>query len=239
MDSETRAEILDLLYVHATGKDYGHEASELAMLVKQRHPRATDVLGVACGSGLHLTALRDYFGLVEGTETFEPMCRKARLRAAPSTIHHADARTLVLPRTFDAIVVLFSTIARARTLGELTDTVSNLARHLSSGGVLVVDPWYTPSDWNAKPLEYIVASTDDAIVIRASHVLRKGNVSTSRSTYLYGKIVSGIEVHHESHELTLFSYDEYQAAFEQAGLADVQVVRLPPRRRPRVVGVLK
>lgn len=239
MDNQTRAEILDLLYTYATGKDYVQEAFEIATLVKQRHPRATDFLGVACGSGLHLIALRDHFGLVEGTETFEPMCRKARQRATPIVIHLAEAKTLALPRTFDAIAVLFSTIARAITLEELTDTVGNLTQHLSPGGVLIVDPWYTPDDWNVKPLEHIVAVTDDALVIRASHIVRQGNVSTSHMTYILGKATPGIQVHQESRDLTLFSYDEYRTAFERADLTEVQVVRLPPRRRPRIVGVAK
>lgn len=235
MDDDTRAELLDAIYV-GSGRNYLQETDELTSIIRRHLPISESVLGVACGGGLHLLALQRHFGRVEGTETFDAMCRIARSRVGDIPIHFADARTMQLTTTFDSIVVLFSTISRAHDNDELAGTLRNLVKHLSPGGVLVIDPWYTPDEWQDNTIAHVVAKTDSKLVIRASHSTSSGTISTSHMAYLVGRPESGIAIYRESRDLTLFSYPEYLAAFRAAGMVDPEVVRLPPRFRPRIVG---
>jgi SAM-dependent methyltransferase len=236
MEDAIRAKIYDAIYAHGSGKNYAAEASEMAAEIKARATDVSSVLGVACGSGLHLVALRDHFPCVEGTETFGAMCEMARQRTGGMAIHLAEAATIDLGRTFDAVVVLFSTISRPATYLDLVRSLFRLRAHLRPGGVILVDPWYTPEEWHDDALSHAVVSSDDGLVVRAIHTSSERRRSTSQITYLYGEPGKGVSVYVESRNLTLFTYREYLDAFAEAGFVESEVVRVPPRMRPRIVG---
>ena len=66
------ASAYELIYVVAAGKNYQREAHDVAALIRQRHPTADSLLDVACGTGLHLSHLRNSFAHVEGLELVRP-----------------------------------------------------------------------------------------------------------------------------------------------------------------------
>ncbi len=49
-----------------------------------------------------------------------------------------------LGRTFDIVTCLFSAIGYVKTLDNLTRAVQCMVHHLTPGGVLVIEPWFTP-----------------------------------------------------------------------------------------------
>jgi oligopeptide/dipeptide ABC transporter ATP-binding protein len=82
-------------------KDYGAEAEKLTAFVHQ-YGRSTGnrLLDVACGTGLHLSYLKQHFQ-VEGLDLDEQLLAIARQRNPKVPLHHADMTDFDLGRTFD------------------------------------------------------------------------------------------------------------------------------------------
>ena len=93
-----------------------------------------------------------------------------------------------------------------------------MAAHLVDGGVLIVEPWFTPEAWRPgtihgslvvdeaelKVARLVVSSTRDRFAVTPMHHL------VARP--------SGVTYFVETHELLLATADEYRAAFTRANL---------------------
>src|SRR5438874_1340096 len=82
-DSQTMygksARIYDLLYTGSGIKDYAAEVKEIHRIIRESCPAATTLLDVACGTGAHLAALREWY-TVEGVDLSPEMLEFARDR---------------------------------------------------------------------------------------------------------------------------------------------------------------
>ncbi|MCU0722306.1 MAG: class I SAM-dependent methyltransferase, partial [Planctomycetes bacterium] len=101
---------------------------------------------MACGTGRHIEHLRAEFD-AEGLDASEGMLEAARASNPGTPFHLGDMRDFDLGRTFDAVLCLFSSIGYAKTPEGLGRAVRAMARHVRPGGILVVEPWFTPADW--------------------------------------------------------------------------------------------
>ena len=231
--SET-AEVYDLLY-EAAGKDYAAEAGDLHRLIQSFRPGAATLLDVACGTGAHLARMRRWYE-VAGADIEPAMVAEARRRNPGVEVAETDMRALALGRRFDAVTCLFSSVA----YGDALDAaVAALAAHLAPGGVLVLDGWIRPGDWldEMPPHALSARSPDGALAAcRVGHSTRDGRHTHLDLQYLIGR--TGRPTVHvvEHHELTLFTDEEYRAAFTRAGLT-VEIVPGPFVERGRYAGV--
>ncbi len=209
------AEVYELLY-RSRGKDWTAEAVELARLIRARRPEADSILDLACGTGAHLAAFSALFGRAAGVELSEPMRQVAKTRSPRATIHSGDMRTFELDHRFDAISCMFSSIGYLRDVAELRSTIARWVRHLLPGGVLVVEPWWTPERFIDGYVAADVGRDGHRSVTRLSHSRRAG-----RTVHMDVRFVAadagGIVQFDESHALTLFTMEEYLQAFELAG----------------------
>jgi trans-aconitate methyltransferase len=236
-DDQDLASAYELIYVGAAGKDYQREARDIAALIRQRHPAADSLLDVACGTGLHLSHLRDDFAHVEGLELADPMRKAAAARLDGVAVHAGDMRDFRLTRTFSAVTCLFSAIGYARSVDELHQTIDCLAAHLEPGGVLVLEPWFTPSQFIVGPVDTGTAADGRRHLTRMCVSKQAGTTSTLTMHYLLGDTRTGIRHWTEEHVMTLFADEQYLHAIRRAGLRDVE--RLPGWRdqRPRIAAV--
>jgi SAM-dependent methyltransferase len=215
------AEIYD--HVHQSrGKDYTAEAAELAALIRARKPGAASVLDVACGTGGHLLPLLDLFGRVEGLELSGDMLGIARPRMPSVPLHQGDMRDFALDGAFDAITCLFSSIGYLRTTAELDKTLSCFARHLNPGGVAAIESWVFPDTFLPGYVASDLVRLNGRAIARMSHSVRENGVTRMEVHYLDGG-PGGIRHLTDTHRLTMFTRDEYEAAFGQAGF-DVEYV---------------
>lgn len=229
------ADVYDLLY-EAAGKDYEAEADALHELVQSRRPGARSLLDVACGTGAHLLHLRDGYD-VAGTDLEAAMLDQARQRLPDVPLTEADMRELDLGRTFDVVTCLFSAIGYMASTADLDRAIAAFGRHLAPGGIVIVDGWIRCSAWIDPGVVHALSiNRDQRAVARVVRSRRSGTRTTLELHHLVGT-PSGIEHVVETHELTLFSDDEYRAAFERAGLT-VDVVASPHPERDRYVGSL-
>lgn len=227
------AEFYDDFYGH---KDYADEVQRLRAVVRDRAPGARRWLDVACGTGRHLELLARHFE-VAGVDLDPTLLAKARTRCPGVELTVGDMRSFALDRRFDVVSCLFSSIGYARTVEGLHATVANLARHLAEGGVLIVEPWFEPGEWETgrvaaeRPIEGGRRS-----LVRMFASGREGNVSHLDIHYLVG-VDGDVTYGHEHHELGLFPWDEYRSAFEAAGLVGVEIDPAGLIGRGLVIGV--
>jgi SAM-dependent methyltransferase len=202
-----------------SGKDYAAEAIRLKRYIAD-HQRSDGraLLDVACGTGGHVPYLRDDFAY-EGLDLDPGMLDIARARFPGIPFHQGNMLDFDLKRTFDVVTCLFSSIAYSRTVPGLHKAISNLARHVRPGGVLVVGPFIAPEDWiSGQPHAVFVDQPDLKLArINVSGVDASGRVAILDFHYLIGT-PAGIEQFSERHELGLFTDADYRAAFATAGL---------------------
>jgi SAM-dependent methyltransferase len=126
--------------IYQSMKDYGAEADTLMGIIRAyRRSPGNRLLDIACGTGLHLSYLKEHF-YVEGLDLDEHLLAIARHRLPEVPLHHADMTDFTLGRRFDVVTCLFSAIGYVKTLDHLAHAIQCMASHLSPGGVLLIEP---------------------------------------------------------------------------------------------------
>lgn len=216
------AHLYDTIYL-SRGKDYAAEAGSVHQSI-QYHLRSggNTLLEVACGTGLHISYLREHYQ-VEGLDLDERMLEAARQKCPGLSFHLGDMRDFDLGQQFDAITCLFSSIGYVRTIDGLHQAVGNFDRHLKPGGVMVIEPWFTPDAWFPGNIHATFVDEPRLKISRMNLSGQEGNLSFFIFHYLVGT-PEGIEYFTERHELGLFTVDEYLSTFHAFGL---EVMRDP------------
>ncbi|HVN54976.1 MAG TPA: class I SAM-dependent methyltransferase [Anaerolineaceae bacterium] len=207
------AQYYDKLYAF---KDYRGEAEQVRAAIAARIGADRRLLDVACGAGLHLQYLRDHFD-VAGLDLDAGLLEAARERLPGVPLYQADMETFSLGQTFTAITCLFSSIAYLKTFDRVASACRTMARHLDPGGVLVVEPWFTPAAWIPGRVHVVQVDEPELKIVRMSTSLVDGRVSYFDFHYLIGT-PGGTEHYVERHELGLFEEAEMRQALESAGL---------------------
>jgi SAM-dependent methyltransferase len=201
----------------AAGKDYVAEAEKIhGFIQKYKCTDGNTLLDVACGTGTHAGFLsRNY--KVMGIDLNADMLKVARKKYREIRFRRGDMRDFDLRRKFDIVTCLFSAIGYMRTKVDLQKAIKNMSQHLLPGGVLLVEPWFGPEQWNAGYVSIARVDKPDIKIIRMSHAGKKGKLCLLDFEYLIGT-ARGIEHIREHHEFGLFTPDEYMYAFKKAGL---------------------
>lgn len=209
------SELYDLFY-SGRGQDFASDAGILAKIILDRKPDARSVLDVGCGTGEHLRSLAVYFDDTTGLEKSAPMCALARAKQPEVPIYEDDMRTFDLDRSFAAICCLTSTIGYAADVTELEATFATMARHLVPGGVLLIDPYWSPDNYIDGHIGHHITRDDTRTVARLSHATRSGTSVRHEAHYLIAD-ASGIRHVVHTQPLTLFTESEYLSALERVG----------------------
>jgi SAM-dependent methyltransferase len=214
MFSQT-ARYYDTIYLAM--KDYRAEADTLTAFIHQyRRSTGNRLLDVACGTGLHLSYLKHRFQ-VEGLDLDEQLLAIARQRHSDIPLHHADMTDFALGRTFDVVTCLFSAIGYVKTLADLSRAVQCMAQHLSAGGVLLIEPWFTPATWRPGTVHARFIDEPDLKIARINTSCVDGRLSSMDMHYLIGT-PEGTKHYVERHELGLFTTEEIIHALTACGL---------------------
>ena len=210
------ANFYDEIYA-AIEKDYAAEAEKAHQIIK-KHKRSPGkrLLDVACGTGLHANKFNRRYQ-VEGLDLDPAMVSVARRNYPTIQFHCGDMADFNLHRQFDVIVCLFSSIGYVKTKARLFQSIQSMNRHLAPGGVLLVEPWFTPKQWKVGHVGTILVEKPDHKIVRMSRSAQKGKVSILDLDYLIGTS-KGIEHRSEVHEMGLFTHEEYLEAFRRSGL---------------------
>ncbi len=206
----------DVLY-EALGKDYSKETERAHKLIRKYcQSGGFNLLDVACGTGTHAGYLSRYYK-VEGMDIDPDMVSLARKKHEKIRFFQGNMIDFNLNRRFDAITCLFSSVGYVKTKANLNKTIKTMTRHLRDGGVILIEPWFTPEQWTVGRIHTLHASTPELKITRMSHSGRRGNISVLDIQYLVGT-EQEIEHFTEKHELGLFSHKDYLNAFRSANL---------------------
>ena len=212
---KTLAKYYDLFY---GWKNYEKEAATIRELIHaHKTSPGNDLLEVACGTGKHAKRLKNDFKIV-GTDLNDAMLRIARRRCPDVTFRHADMVSLDLDRQFDVLLCLFSSIGYVKTRARLKKTLFNFACHLKPGGVMIVEPWWTPANFKPGAVTMSTAGDDTVKMVRQSVSKVRGNVSIMDMHYLIAEKDKAVTHHVDRHELGLFEREDTLAFMRQAGV---------------------
>ena len=199
-------------------KDYATESRRLQELISQRFGLTRGkLLDVACGTGRHIEYLKANFD-IQGVDLSDQLLTSARLRNPEVRFHTANMLDFDLKEQFNVVICLFSAIGYVKTKQNLHRALSSLGRHLLPGGVLVVEPWFTPEAWYPGRVHALCIDEPELKLVRMNTSQVSGRVSILDFHYLVGS-PQGVEHFTELHELGLFTRTEMEQAFQQAGLA--------------------
>lgn len=207
----------DTIYA-GQGKDYVAEAQVVARIVRDRAPGAGSLLDVGCGTGMHLAAFAEQFEVALGVDVTPQFVEHCRARGLDAI--EGDMRDLRPGRSFDVVASMFSAIAHVRDVDELDRAVASMASCLAPGGVLVVEPWFAPAQWEVGHHGVEVVDGDDEILVRTNHSGLDGDRSVLHFAWTHVD-PSGITRMDEQLHLLLVEPERYRIAFERAGLQDI------------------
>jgi ubiquinone/menaquinone biosynthesis C-methylase UbiE len=203
--------------VYHSFKDYEAEADRLTVVIEENlRSEGRRLLDVACGTGSHITHLKQRFQ-VEGLDVSTEFLEIARRKHPEVTFHHGDMVEFDLAARFDVVTCLFSSIGYVRTLENLTQAVTCMVRHLVRGGVLIIEPWFTPDTWYTPSVHATLTDEPELKIARVNTSLVDGRLSYFDLHYLIGT-PEGTEHFVERHELGLFETEEMRKIFTEAGL---------------------
>jgi len=199
------------------GKNHTTEAQKVHQII-QRYKRSSGnvLLEVACGTGLHAAVLQKFYQ-VEGLDLDAEMLAVASQNYPDIPFHQADMADFDLGTQFDAITCLFSSIGYVKTKEKLEQAIQTMTCHLHSGGILIVEPWFTPEQWKPGRVSALFVDQPDLKISRMNISEVEGRLSFFVFHYTIAT-PQGIEYFTERHELGLFTHEEYLEAFRKAGL---------------------
>lgn len=197
-------------------KDYPGEVRRLKEIIGERLPHARTLLDVACGTGLHLQHLAEDYE-VEGLDLSEEFVAIASKRLPDVPLHRAGMENFDLGREFDVVTCLFSSVGYVQTPQRLEAAVATMTHHLSPEGLLILEPWFSPDEFEIGHLGAVFVDEENLKIARINDSYVRDDVSHFTFHYLVGTR-DGISYFTEEHSLGLFTPEQYRGAMERAGL---------------------
>ena len=198
-------------------KNYGKEAGRIETLIKlHKRSSGNHLLDVACGTGSHMAYLKQHY-IVEGLDFSPEMLRIARKKHPNLAFLRGEMTSFKLKDRFDVITCLFSAIGHVKTKVRMRKAIRNMANHLQPGGLMILEPWITPSNFKKGLVGFNFVDKPHLKIARINIGRVKGPVSEFEFHYLIGAPGS---VRHvvDKVSLGLWTHEEYLDAIRDAGL---------------------
>jgi ubiquinone/menaquinone biosynthesis C-methylase UbiE len=154
---------------------------------------------------------------LEGLDINEELLTRARDRLPGIPLHLGNMMDFDLGRSFDVVTCLFSSIVYVQTAANMKRTVANLARHVTPGGLLLIEPMFPPENYWLGRVTLNTYDGPDLKIVWMYVSERAGDLARLNYHFMVGT-PQGIETFEEVHDLGLFTDAEYRDAFADAGL---------------------
>jgi SAM-dependent methyltransferase len=217
------APFYDLLKSH---RDYDREAASIRGLIHRYAPQAKTVLEVACGTGTLLAQLKEYERV--GVDVSEAMLAVARKKLGDEVaLVHGKMQDFQLPRPGADVLLLLDGAIGSAGPAELEPTLQGFVRHLMRGGLLVIEPWFTPEEWKPHRVHVTNHANDGVTAVRVAYGYPDGRINfhTTIGT------TAGLHAFDERYDFTLHPEAAMVEAFQAVGFTEVRKEAAPGFRR--------
>jgi len=220
-------------------KDYKKEVEIVKkLLLKYKKSDGKELLDVGCGTGQHLKYLKNYFSCT-GIDVNKEMLEIARKNVKGVVYKQADMIDFNLNKKFDMIICLFSSIGYVRTYSNLKKTIQNFSNNLKTGGVVLIEPWFTKDTFIPGKLHMTTCDGEDIKLVRLDFSRVKGNISIIEMHYLIAEKRKGVKYFSDQHELGLFRIDKTLGFMRDADLKSMYLKHGLKMQRGLYVGIKK
>ena len=226
------SKIYDLLYSY---KDYDLETEFLmANLPATTEPRLLDV---ACGTGMHLKALRQKlpFAILAGIDINREMLNVALSKNLNARLVQGDMREFNLGQNFDIVYCLSSSIQYNTSREDLRRAISSMRRHTVNGKV-IFDLSYCAERWR-EGYTNITANSDGRLDVAELYTSNSsGGLSYWNPLYLVKDRTTGeIDMHVDKHTIKLWSMTEVKDVLDSDNIP--YIVRYDFKQRKKSLKV--
>lgn len=137
-------------------KDYEEETKFLLEAIQKfSKNECKTILSWGCGTGSYEILLKKKGFDITGVDFSEEMLNIAKSKIKKLNIEidflKGDVRNIKLNKKFDLVLAMFNIIGYQNTNQDVQDFIQNTARHLNSGGILMLDGWYQPAILKDRP----------------------------------------------------------------------------------------
>jgi len=199
------AKMYDLIYSY---RDYSKEADFLIKNLAQRS--SPKLLDVACGTGVHLEALRKRLPLaiLEGIDLNQGMLEVTKEKSLDVALTQADMRDFDLSRDFDLVYCLSSSIQYNLSQEDFKRTIDSMRSH-AVGGKVVFDLAYCSERWK-EGYTNITANSDERFDVAELYTSHSNDgFSYWNPLYLIKDKKTGkMDMHVDKHKIKLWSISE-------------------------------
>ena len=212
---ESLAQYYNYIY---SWKNYENDARLLRALI-QKHKKSSGsrLLDVACGTGKHIQYLKNDFECI-GVDISEQMLAVARENLPSIRFIRANMTDFSLDECFDVVTCLFSAIGYLRTRREIDKAIHNFAKHMKTGGVLIIEPWIRKSKWRDKSVDLQTYDSEELKLARVNYGSMRGNFSILDEKYLIAEKNKGIKYVKDRNRMRFFEPEPTLSSMRNAGL---------------------
>lgn len=209
------AKYYDLLYAW---KNYKKDVDKINKLIaKYKKSEGKYLLDVACGTGQHLKYLQEKFFCM-GIDVNQGILDVAKKKLKNVTFKKANMIDFKLNKKFDIITCLLSSIGYVKTYENLRKTINNFAKHLKTGGVVIIEPWLRKAAYRAGSPHLTTYETKDIKIARLMTPEVKGNIYVMNMHFLIAERNKKVKYFADKHELGLFELNKTLQFMKEAGL---------------------
>ena len=208
------AKYYDLIY---SWKDYKKETNKIYKLIqKYKKSDGIKLLDIACGTGKHIEYFKKNFQCT-GIDLNEEMIEVAKSNISDVSFNQADMLDFNLNDTFDIITCLFSSIGYVKTYDNLEKTIANFANHLETGGIAIIEPWFTKSSYMVGLPGMTTYDGEDIKIARLNTTRLENNLSVMEMHHLIVERDKDVKYFVDRHELGLFEIDKFLEIMNNSG----------------------
>jgi ubiquinone/menaquinone biosynthesis C-methylase UbiE len=209
------ARYYDLIY---SFKDYKKETAALNTIIrKHKRSAGNDLLDVACGTGKHLEQFKGFS--LHGSDLNKGILSIAKRRLQKAKFYTQDMAKLRIGKKFDVITCLFSSIGYVKTRSGLKRTIQSFAQHLKSGGVIIIEPWFTKEQYTSGTPHMTTYDSPQIKIARLNISDARGDMSHMDMHFTVAEKDKRIIQFVDNHEMLMTPHEEIIRMMEETGMS--------------------
>lgn len=210
------AKYYDLIY---SAKGYQQEVDGIVNFINRyKNSPGNDLLDIACGTGQHLYYLKKYFNCI-GMDASQDMLEIAQSRNPELHFQQSSMIQFNLNQKFDVITCLFTAIGYVMTLENLQKTFNNFASHLRSGGLVIIEPWFTRENLPTNITWFNNYSDENIKIARMGNCKLIQDISILELFYLVGEKNCDVQYFKEKHLIGMFEEHQILNCLQESGFS--------------------